>query len=71
MTDQILNVVQYVAAAAVGLWLLLRIKQRLQLSVAKYPSLGGHLRWAKRITRWVPGYSYADDKWFDADGAPQ
>ncbi|MFZ4710818.1 MAG: aminotransferase class III-fold pyridoxal phosphate-dependent enzyme, partial [Zwartia sp.] len=50
---------------------LLRIKQRLQLSVAKYPSLGGHLRWAKRITRWVPGYSYTDDKWFDADGAPQ
>ena len=71
MTDQILSVMQYVGAAAVGLWLLFRIKQRLQLSVAKYPSLGGHLRWAKRITRWVPGYSYADDKWFDADGAPQ
>jgi glutamate-1-semialdehyde 2,1-aminomutase len=70
MTDQILSVVQYVAAAAVGLWLLLRIKQRLELSVAKYPSLGGHLRWAKRIARWVPGYSYSDDKWFDADGAP-
>jgi glutamate-1-semialdehyde 2,1-aminomutase len=70
MTDQILNILQYVAAAAVGLWLFLRIKQRLELSVAKYPSLGGHLRWAKRIARWVPGYSYSDNKWFDADGAP-
>jgi glutamate-1-semialdehyde 2,1-aminomutase len=71
MTDQILNVLQYALGAAASLWLLLRIKQRLELSVAKYPSLGGHLRWAKRIARWVPGYSYPEDKWFDADGAPQ
>jgi len=71
MTDQILNVLQYGLTAAASLWLLLRVKQRLQLSVAKYPSLGGHLRWAKRIARWVPGYSYSDDKWFNADGAPQ
>ena len=70
MTDQILNVLQYAVGAAASLWLLLRIKQRLELSVAKYPSLGGHLRWAKRIARWVPGYSYSEDKWFDADGAP-
>ena len=70
MTDQILNVLQYAVGAAASLWLLLRIKQRLELSVAKYPSLGGHLRWAKRIARWVPGYSYSDDKWFNADGAP-
>ena len=71
MTDQILNVLQYGLTAAASLWLLLRVKQRLQLSVAKYPSLGGHLRWAKRIARWVRGYSYSDDKWFNADGAPQ
>jgi glutamate-1-semialdehyde 2,1-aminomutase len=71
MTDQIFNILQYGLTAAASLWLLLRVKQRLQLSVAKYPSLGGHLRWAKRIARWVPGYSYSDDKWFNADRAPQ
>lgn len=44
--------------------------QRLQLSLAKNPSLGGHLRWAKRIARRIPGYSYPVARWFDIDGAP-
>jgi glutamate-1-semialdehyde 2,1-aminomutase len=46
------------------------IKQRLELSVAKYPSLGGHLRWAKRIARWIPSYSFDTQQWFQADHAP-
>ena len=45
------------AAAALGLalWLGRVGKQRLELSVAKHPSLTGHSRWAKRLTRWIPG----------------
>ncbi len=31
--------------------------QRLQLSLAKHPSLGGHLRMSKRFANWLPAYS--------------
>ena len=57
-------------AALVGINLLMKVTQRLQLSLAKHPSLGGHLRMAKRVAKWIPGYSYNRDQWFDIDGAP-
>ncbi|QHE87245.1 aminotransferase class III-fold pyridoxal phosphate-dependent enzyme [Hydrogenophaga sp. BPS33] len=46
------------------------LRQRLQLSRAKHRSLAGHSRMAKRLATWLPGYAYADDRFFDADGAP-
>ncbi len=46
-----------------------RIARRLALSRAKQPGLAGHTRMAKRLTGWIPGYSYDDAQWFDADGA--
>jgi glutamate-1-semialdehyde 2,1-aminomutase len=46
-------------------------RRRLQLSFAKHPSLAGHSRWAKRITRWIPGYAYGDEEVFRADGASE
>jgi glutamate-1-semialdehyde 2,1-aminomutase len=44
--------------------------RRLQLSRAKHPSLAGHSLWAKRIGRLIPGYSYDEQRFFAADGAP-
>jgi glutamate-1-semialdehyde 2,1-aminomutase len=44
-------------------------RRRLQLSVAKHPSLTGHARMARRIASWVPGYAYDEARFFNADGA--
>ena len=57
-------------ALACGL-LLKKLHQRLQLSMAKHPSLGGHLRMSKRVAAWIPAYSYQKDTWFAVDNAPQ
>lgn len=46
------------------------LRQRLQLSRAKHRSLAGHSRMAKRLTRWLPGYSLDESRFFEADGAP-
>ncbi len=51
------------AAAAAG-W------QRLQLSLAKQTGLVGHTRWAKRLARWLPGYSLGEAAFFACDDAP-
>mgnify|MGYP000685740150 CR=1 FL=1 len=47
-----------------------KLWQRLQLSLAKHPSMAGHLRWAKRLANWAPAYAYAADQWFQVDRAP-
>src|SRR5574343_1765900 len=46
------------------------VHQRVQLSRAKPRSLAGHARLAKRLARWVPGYSLGEARFFDADDAP-
>ncbi len=70
MTVSFVNVLFGLIVIAVLIQLTGKAWQRLQLSLAKNPSLGGHLRWAKRIARRIPGYSYTVEKWFDIDGAP-
>jgi hypothetical protein len=62
----VLGLVAVMAAAV----LLQRVVQRLQLSFAKHPSLGGHLRMSKRFANWLPAYSYSPETWFSVDGAP-
>lgn len=47
-----------------------RIKQRVELSLAKHRSLAGHPRIAKRISALLPNYRYHDDNAFGLDGAP-
>ncbi len=42
---------------------------RLLLSRAKHRSLAGHSRMAKRLARWIPGYTHQGDAFFTADGA--
>jgi glutamate-1-semialdehyde 2,1-aminomutase len=45
-------------------------RRRLELSLAKHPSLTGHSRMAKRVASLVPGYAYDEARFFGADGAP-
>jgi glutamate-1-semialdehyde 2,1-aminomutase len=54
-------------AAAVAL---LKMKTRLELSVAKHRSLAGHPRLARRIAALMPRYDYDSDRFFSADDAP-
>ena len=57
------------AAATAVVWATPRVVQRLQLSLAKHPSLTGHVRLAKRVTGWLPGYAYDEQQFFASDGA--
>ena len=50
--------------------LLPKARQRLELSLAKHPSLTGHSRIAKRVAAQLPGYSYGEARFFASDGAP-
>jgi glutamate-1-semialdehyde 2,1-aminomutase len=45
-------------------------RQRLELSLAKHPSLTGHSRMAKRVASLVPGYAYDEARFFGSDEAP-
>ncbi len=45
-------------------------RSRLELSLAKHPSLTGHSRMAKRVAAQVPGYTYDEAGFFASDGAP-
>ena len=65
-----LELIALAAACAALAWGLGTAKRRLDLSLAKHPSLTGHVRWAKRITRQIPGYDYEEQAFFDSDGAP-
>ncbi|MFC3712577.1 aminotransferase class III-fold pyridoxal phosphate-dependent enzyme [Sphingoaurantiacus capsulatus] len=52
------------------LLLLPRAWTRLKLSRAKHRSLAGHSKMSRRMARFMPRVSYGDDRFFDADGAP-
>jgi glutamate-1-semialdehyde 2,1-aminomutase len=59
-------VVSVLAAALV----LPRLWARLELSLAKHPSLAGHPRLARRLARLVPSYEFDEAQFFRSDGAP-
>ncbi len=48
-----------------------RIKHRLELSRAKHPSLTGHSKMSRRMSRLLPAYTYDEAHFFRADGAPE
>ncbi len=50
--------------------ILRKTHRRLQLSLAKHPSLRGHAKWSRRLARLVPYYSFDDALYFACDGAP-
>ena len=47
-----------------------KVKERLELSKAKHPSLAGHARMARRIASWIPYYEYDESRFYDCDDAP-
>ncbi|WP_375403421.1 aminotransferase class III-fold pyridoxal phosphate-dependent enzyme [uncultured Sphingomonas sp.] len=57
------------AAAGAGLLAATKGRARVRLSRAKHRSLGGHVRLAKRVAGSIPFYEYADDRFFNVDGA--
>lgn len=57
-------------AASAGAYALTTGRKRLTLSRAKHPSLGGHVRMAKRVAGQIPFYSHGADRFFRIDGAP-
>lgn len=58
-------------AAAIGALGADKARRRLALSRAKYPSLAGHVRMAKRIAGLIPFYDYDETRFFQADNAPE
>ena len=57
--------------AVAALFVLSRVRARLQLSRAKHPSLRGHSRMASRVAKLVPYYAYEDAATFRSDDAPE
>jgi glutamate-1-semialdehyde 2,1-aminomutase len=63
--------VSYLLALAIAAYLAYRLWVRLQLSLAKHPSLRGHSRIAQRLSRWVPFYAYGEADFYRSDDAPE
>lgn len=47
-----------------------KLKQRLELSKAKHPSLRGHARMSRQFAKWIPFWEYDEERFFNSDGAP-
>jgi len=65
------SVALIVLGTLAALWLLLRLKQRIELSRAKHRSLAGHARWSRRLAKLLPHYEFDDPEFFTADDAPR
>ena len=64
------SIAAYTLAAAGAAVALPQLKQRLELSRAKHPSLTGHSRIARRLAALMPYYEYDEPRFFISDGAP-
>ncbi|MBO0765406.1 MAG: aminotransferase class III-fold pyridoxal phosphate-dependent enzyme [Hyphomicrobiaceae bacterium] len=71
MDSQALTYALYGLAALALAAGLVKLKRRLELSLAKHPSLTGHARVARRIASLIPFYEYDDSLFFNSDDAPQ
>ena len=56
--------------AGVAVWALRYTVRRVQLSLAKHPTLAGHAKMSKFAARLVPYYAIPERRLFDVDGAP-
>jgi glutamate-1-semialdehyde 2,1-aminomutase len=68
---QLSGLAAYVAGAAASIFLLVKVKRRLELSRAKHRSLTGHSRLARRIASLIPFYEYDDHRFFRSDDPPE
>ncbi len=65
-----MTVLTVIAGAVVLMVLVVRLRARLALSLAKHRSLTGHPRTARRIAALMPFYDYDERQFFRADDAP-
>jgi glutamate-1-semialdehyde 2,1-aminomutase len=70
MEPHVLTYALYGLAALALIWALAKVKRRLELSLAKHPSLAGHARMARRIASLIPFYEYDESRFFNSDDAP-
>ncbi len=47
-----------------------RLRQRLELSRAKHPSLRGHAKMSRQLAKWIPYWEYDESQFFSSDDAP-
>ena len=66
-----LGTISVAAAAAALAFLGGKVLRRLALSLAKHPSLTGHVRMARRIAAQLPFYEYGDAEFVRVDGASE
>jgi glutamate-1-semialdehyde 2,1-aminomutase len=71
MEPQLLIYALYGLGALALVFVLAKARRRLELSLAKHPSLTGHARMARRIAALIPFYEYDDTQFFSSDDAPQ
>ena len=64
------NIWLYFIYVTVILYLLRRIQIRLRLSRAKHPSLAGHSKMSRLVSKFIPFYEYSEKQFFNSDGAP-
>ncbi|MBI3560648.1 MAG: aminotransferase class III-fold pyridoxal phosphate-dependent enzyme [Gammaproteobacteria bacterium] len=60
----------YILGATAIVFVLSKLVTRLQLSLAKHPSLSGHSRMARRLAAIIPFYEYDEVYFFCSDDAP-
>ncbi len=70
MDSHLVTYALYGLIALAMLWLLAKAKRRLELSMAKHPSLTGHARLSRRIASLLPFYEYDEARFFASDDAP-
>jgi glutamate-1-semialdehyde 2,1-aminomutase len=70
MDTNTLALALYVLGAAALVWLAAKLRTRLELSMAKHPSLTGHSRMARRIAALIPYYECDERQFFRSDDAP-
>ncbi len=66
-----INPYAFLALLLVGGYLFWVIYRRLQLSVAKHPSLTGHSKMARHISKQVPAYTLSKEDAFRCDSPPE
>src|SRR5580704_8678673 len=61
----------YGIGATAAVLALLALRTRLELSLAKHPSLAGHARMSRRIAALIPFYEYDEARVFRCDDPPE
>jgi len=65
------NAVYILVGVIFVVYLLRKIQIRLRLSKAKHPSLRGHAKMSRRVSKLIPFYEYNENRVFSSDSAPE